>query len=428
METSLLALSPKELARLAALNHLAAGSISQVQAAVHLRISVRQVKRLWRAFRKDGPIAVASRRRGRRSNRAVPLERLRLALELIKARYSDFGPTLASEKLALHHDLQIDHETLRRAMIAAGCWTASKRWRRRHLPRERRPCFGELIQIDGSHHAWFEDRGTRCVLLVAIDDATSTIVALRFEKQETTVGYFSLLRTYIADYGRPLAFYSDRDSIFRQTHPDQREEPTQFARAMQQLDIEIICANTPQAKGRVERANKTLQDRLVKELRLRNIQTITDANAFLEEYRAAHNSRFAKAAQSEANVHRDIGDINLERVLALQHIRTITKRGTISFINRTLVIDERAFVDMKGRRVTVTEFDDSRIEIQHANRQIPFIEILGKPDPAPVVTAKGLEAHHENRIKNPTIPAPNHPWRQYNRTARLRSQGTSLTS
>lgn len=427
MEIPLLALSPKELARLAALNHLAAGSITQSQAATHLRISVRQVKRLWRAFRRDGPGAVASKRRGRRSNRATPAALISAALELVKLRYTDFGPTLASEKLALEHGLEIDHETLRRAMIAAGHWQATKQRRKRHLPRERRPCFGELIQIDGSHHAWFESRGPRCVLLVAIDDATSNIVGLRFEQQETTVGYFALLQAYIERLGKPLAFYSDRDSIFRQTGED-RHELTQFSRAMQQLDIEIICANTPQAKGRVERANKTLQDRLVKELRLKNIQTISAGNAFLEEYRAAHNARFAKAPHSNANAHAEIGDINLERTLSMQYTRITTKRGTISFANRTLAIDEKAFVDMKGRRITVTEFRDGRIELEHGRRPINFVEILSKPDPAPIVTAKGLEAHHQSRTpRTPTIPAPNHPWRQYARTARL-ATGTSVLS
>jgi transposase len=211
----LLTMTQRELNRLVALRHLETRELTQAEVAGQLRISVRQVKRLWRRYRSEGEAGVTSRRRGRPSNNRTDPELLARAVQLYRQHYDDFGPTLASEKLLERHDLRIDHEVLRRGLIAAQMWTPSKRRRKTHPPRDRRPAFGELAQIDGSPHDWFEGRGPRCTLLVDVDDATSQLLALHFARQETTAAYFALVRQHVRSHGVPLAYYSDRDSIFR---------------------------------------------------------------------------------------------------------------------------------------------------------------------------------------------------------------------
>ena len=203
--------------------------------------------------------------------------------DLIRERYHDFGPTLAREKLIELHQITVGKETLRQWMTEAGIWTSRRERKQRiYQPRARRDCLGELVQIDGSHHWWFENRGPKCALLVYIDDATGKLLHLRFAPSENTFDYLQATKTYLEEWGKPIAFYSDKHGVFRSTHASEKDRTTgltQFGRALYELNIDIICANTPQAKGRVERANRTLQDRLVKELRLRGISTLDDANA-----------------------------------------------------------------------------------------------------------------------------------------------------
>ncbi len=215
MRSDLIEMSPKELTRLEGMHALRSGTATQVQIARRLRLSVRQVKRLWRAFGRDREAGLVSKRRGRPGNRRHPAAFLEQAIGLVREHYADFGPTFAGEKLAQRHGVDVNRETLRKAMIAAGLWKPKPRRRAYHPPRERRPRFGELVQIDGSPHAWFEGRGPRCTLLVFIDDATSKLVALRFVKTETTNAYFVLANQYFKQYGFPEAFYSDRFSVFR---------------------------------------------------------------------------------------------------------------------------------------------------------------------------------------------------------------------
>lgn len=264
-------MSSSELARLEAVQALEAGILTLADVADRLCISIRQAKRLRRRYRDGGPTGLISKRRGRPSNNRIDAGLLAAAIELVRERYVDFGPTLASEKLAVD-GVPIKRERLRQAMIAAGIWEPDlKRRREIHPPRERRPQRGELIQGDGSPHAWFEKRGPRCSLLLLIDDATTTIASGFFAPSETTEAYFEIMRHYLRQYGKPFALYVDKHSVFRTTRlttGQDPKQPTQFGRAMHELDIELICANSPQAKGRVERANRTLQDRLVKELRL----------------------------------------------------------------------------------------------------------------------------------------------------------------
>ena len=306
MSRATLTMSHTELERLEVIQRVRERRLRQEEVARMLGLGVRQVQRLCAAYRDQGAAGLVSGKRGRRSNRRLPDELQHRAMELVRARYADFGPTLAAEKLSEFHDLTVSRETLRKWMVEAEIWVPRKQRRRVQQPRRRRPCRGELVQIDGSEHAWFEERGPRCTLIVFIDDATSELMELRFAESESTFAYFEALHAYLGRYGKPVALYSDKASVFRPT----RQQPkgvSQFGRALSELNIDILCANTPAAKGRVERANLTLQDRLVKEMRLRGLSTLEAGNAFLEEYRRAHNTRFAVAAASEHDAHRGRG-------------------------------------------------------------------------------------------------------------------------
>lgn len=413
MERLLVSLSVPELGRLRAVELYIAGKLTQIQAAAELRLGVRQVKRLVRRYRNEGPAGLTSRRRGRPSNRRTDPHLLHEALELIARHYADFGPTFASEKLLERHGIQLDHETLRRAMITAGLWTIDRRRKgKRHPPRARRPRFGELVQLDGSDHPWFEERAPRCTLLVAIDDATSAILALYFLPQETTLGYFHLMQAYVSRYGRPLSLYTDRHSIFRLTAETSNGETlTQFGRAMEELDVELICANSPQAKGRIERVNKTLQDRLVKELRLRNIHTLEEANAYAEIYRAEHNARFARLPESDADAHRPLeSDQDLDRILVARYPRTISANGCVTYENRVLAVDRFALAKVYGRKVEVRITADGTLLIEQHARQLPYTELPKRTRHAPILDRKAVD----RRVPNPKkahAPPPNHPWR-----------------
>lgn len=266
-------MSERELQRVEVLSAVLTGRQTITRAACLLGLSRRQAHRLVKAYRADGASAVCHKARGRRSNRALSDGLRDFALSYVREKYSDFGPTLAAEMLQKHHQITVSRETLRTWMKDAGLWLSRRHRRALHPPRLRREHLGELVQIDGSGHRWFEDRAGPCTLLVFIDDATGRLMQLRFVKSESAFSYFEALDGYLSLHGRPLAFYSDKHAVFRvaKTEAKGGQGTTQFGRALGELGIEILCANSSQAKGRVERANRTLQDRLVKELRLSSI-------------------------------------------------------------------------------------------------------------------------------------------------------------
>jgi len=300
-------MSERDLRRIEVLSDVRAGRRTVAAAAAVLSISERQAYRLLARYDADGGGGLIHKARGRTSNRSRNEGIRKYAVELVKTRYADFGPTLATEVLLDRHQLQIGRETLRRWMMAEGVWLSRKQRRSFHQPRLRRECRGELVQIDGSEHRWFEDRGDRCTLLVFIDDATSSLMQLRFVSGESTGSYFEALQGYLATHGCPVAFYSDKHSVFRINRDAQGGAGmTQFGRALAELNIEIICANSSPAKGRVERANRTLQDRLVKELRLENVCDMDTGNAFLPGFLTRFNERFALHAAKPQNLHRPL--------------------------------------------------------------------------------------------------------------------------
>lgn len=295
----LVTMTDRELYRLGIIQRVFDRALLQRDAADILELSVRQVQRLVRLYRTDGATAFASSRRGRPANNRIDEEIHCKALDLIRCHYSDFGPTLATEKLAERHRIHLSVETVSNWMTADGLWRPHSRRRTRvYQPRDRRDCLGELVQIDGSHHDWFEGRAPKCCLLVFMDDATGRLMHLRFCDSENAFDYMMATRQYIDKHGKPVAFYSDKHAVFRVSGPEsQRTGTTQFGRALRELAIELICANSSQAKGRVERVNKTLQDRLIKEMRLQNISSVTEANQWIEHFMSDFNRRFSRPAK-----------------------------------------------------------------------------------------------------------------------------------
>jgi hypothetical protein len=394
---ALITMSRKELGRLEALVDLDAGRSTAARVARLIGVGERQVFRLLKAYRALGPAGLASRRRGRPSNRRHGDGIREAALAAIRERYADFGPTLAAEKLAEVHDLRLGRETVRRWMAAAGLWVPrAGRAPRVHQPRHRRSCLGELVQVDGCEHRWLEDRGPPCTLLVFVDDATSRLMQLRFVESESTFSYLRAARSYLETHGRPVAFYSDKHTVFRVAGADRDGGETQFGRAMRELNVDVICADSPQAKGRVERAHKTLQDRLVKELRLAGVATVEAANAFLPGFIADYNTRFGKEPHRPEDLHRPLSAAHdLDEIMAVREERTVSTSLTLRY-DKMLILLEPGEVTrpLARQRVTVVNYPDGRFAIRHKGRDLPFrmFDKLRKVEQAAVVENKRLGA------------------------------------
>jgi len=413
-------MSKKELTRLEVIQRLQEKRLRQKQAAEMLGISERHVRRLLSAYCKDGEKGLISKRRGKPSNNQLKPEIKQKAIDLLHSRYQDFGPTLAHEKLCELHGLQLSIESVRKIMIGEEIWQPRKvRDKPVHQLRPRRSCRGELVQIDGSPHAWFEERGPKCSLLVYIDDATGELMELYFAPAETTFSYFAATRRYLARHGRPVAFYSDRHGIFRINVKNDLTGSgmTQFGRALKTLEIEIICANTPQAKGRVERVIETLQDRLVKELRLKGISTIEAANDFVPEYLTVFNRRFAVKPRSNHDAHRQqlFSDQDLNFIFSHQETRTLSKNLTLQY-NKIIyqISTKRPRYALRNAQVTVCENPQGEISILFKGRPLPYSIFRKQSRQAQTVFAKDIDAHL-NEPKPPHKPAQDHPWRQYGR-------------
>jgi hypothetical protein len=339
-----------------------------------------------------------SKKRGKTSNRKLSDGLRRSAIELVASCYSDFGPTLAAEKLASLHGLKVSVETLRRWMVDAELWVPRAQRQRVHQPRHRRACVGELVQIDGCDHEWFEERAPRCTLLVYVDDATSRLMELLFVPSESTFSYFAATRRYLERHGKPVAFYSDKASVFRINTPQPRKTVgmTQFGRALSELNIDILCANTPQAKGRVERAHLTLQDRLVKELRLEGISSVEEANTSVPRFIAFYNERFGKEPLSSQDVHRPVReDEDLARTFSWQEDRKVSKELTLHYRGSQFLIDPSPkTMGLRGRMCRVYADAEGQVEIRRGDRTIPFraFNKLRRITQADIVSNKRLGA------------------------------------
>jgi transposase len=378
--------------RLAAEHHL-----SQQEGAERLGIGVRQFKRLVRAWKHDGAAGLVSRQRGHASpNRLADAQRSRI-MRLLKEKYEDFGPTLAAEKLLELDGITVSRETVRQLQIGARLWKPKRRRVRRVFQtRERRPRRGELVQIDGSPHAWFENRGPRCTLIVFIDDATSRLMALRFVPSETARAYLETLRSYVLTHGRPLAFYSDRHGIFRVNakEAESGDGKTEFGRVVERLGIASIQASTPQAKGRVERSNQTLQDRLVKEMRLRNISTMEAGNAFTASFIAFWNERFAVPPRDKKPAHRPwTGTAEaLDDDLARREERTLSKTLTFSAAGTKYCVKTNGpGTALRGAKVTLYHFVGGGMAVHYKDRVLPVTAYGSYPVPDPTEDDKTID-------------------------------------
>lgn len=369
-------MSERELNRVEVIAQVVRGKLSNASAGNLLDLSVRQISRLVTRYRNEGASGLRHRARGKRPNNQISDAKREYAQLVISEYYSDFGPTLAAEKLEEHHGLKVSRETVRKWMIEAGIWLNKAQRRTLHQPRHRREAYGELIQIDGSDHRWFEERGDPCTLLVFVDDATSKLMQLQFVPSESAFSYFSALEQYLGKHGRPVAFYSDKHSVFKVANTEAKGGAgmTQFGRALSELNIEILCANSSQAKGRVERANRTLQDRLVKELRLAGISDMETGNAFLEGFIERFNARFAKVPARPDNLHRalNVEPDRLADILCWREKRYVTQQLTVSY-NRKMFILEPNDLSKKlpGKYVDTYLFADGGMQLRWQGMVLP---------------------------------------------------------
>ncbi|MFP2516955.1 ISNCY family transposase [Buttiauxella agrestis] len=428
----------KEINRTKILQDVIDRNLRPGQAAEMLGITPRHCSRLISRYRQSGPLGVTNRSRGCLGNRRLPETLTERVLHIIRENYVDFGPTLAREKLEETHGLILGKETVRRLMIKAGIWVPrSKRAPRIQQPRYRRACTGELVQIDGCNHHWFESRAKPCTLLVYVDDATSCLMQLRFVKSESTFTYFVATRSYLEKHGKPMALYSDKASVFRINNKNAvgGDGYTQFGRAMHELNIQVICANTSSAKGRVERAHLTLQDRLVKELRLRGISSMEEANLYAEEFMDDYNRRFAKAPRHDFDVHRPLEpDDDLAEVFTWREPRRVSKSLTVQYDKMLYLIEDNDLSRKAiGKYIEVWHYPDGRKELRLNGSVLPYstYDRLSEIDQGAIVDNKRLgrtlefiklvqEKRDNNRSQ--TVPAGDGPSRRHRKPTEKKSQ------
>lgn len=413
MEGHLL-MSAKERQRLLTIERVMHDEMTLAEAARCLGLSYRQIQRLASRYRAEGDKGLVHKARGQPSSRRKPQEFRASVLNLYRERYSDFGPTLAAETMAERDRIEVNSETLRQWLIQAGLWQARKQRLKHRTWRRRKECFGELVQLDGSVHDWFEDRGPRCFLMSMVDDATGT-AHLQFAEEETTLAAMQVLEGWIIKYGIPAELYSDKKMVYRtQRRPTLMEElsakepKTQFGRACEQLGITLRYAHSPQAKGRVERKHGVCQDRLVKALRLEGICDLVRANAFLPKWLGGFNRQYAKAPQSRADLHRPLPqELSLQSVFCRHEERTIQKDWTVRFDNRWLQIlkDKGHPLPKSGSLVVVENRRDGALCLRYKDQPLAFRELEHRPTRHPAIKARAAPAP-------PRPPKEDHPWRK----------------
>jgi len=387
-------------------------ALSQVQAAELLGLSYRQAKRVWRRYQDEGDAGLVHRLRGKPGLRCKPARlRVQVLARCAEERYADFGPTLMAEELE-KEGLVVDHDTLRRWLLAGGKRTVRRRRQQHRQWRERKPCFGAMVQLDGSHHDWFEGRRGKCVLMVMVDDATNRMRA-RFFEEETTGASYELLESWVRQYGLPGALYVDRDSIYRcegqSSVAEQlagKERQTQFGRAMGQLGVELILANSPQAKGRVERMNGVLQDRLVKALRLAGLGDLESANRFLDEtFLPEFNRRFGRVAASSLDAHRGVPR-NLAEVLSWEVERVVQRDWTVASEGQWYQLDrQHEALSLSGRKVVVRTLRDGQVQLVYRGRKLQWKQLPARP-------ARVQQSKPSQPVRVTKPPRANHPWRR----------------
>ena len=396
-------MSAKERVRLDAMHRVERDEVTVVAAAVLMCISLRQARRLWKRYRSQGAAGLAHRSRGRASNRRLGEGLRERIVKRYQERYADFGPTLACEKLA-EDGMVISPDTLVVLLKERHLWQPRRRRGKHRLRRPRRASFGSMIQMDGSHHDWFEGRSGWCVLMVLIDDASNQTYA-RFYPAETTLAAFDVFGRWVKKHGVPRSVYVDRHSIYRdEDHPD---EPTQFGRAMKELQSELICARSPQAKGRVERRHAVFQDRLVKEMRLRSISDMAQANVLLEKFFLENlNRRYAVKPQRETDLHRVLPpDLNLDEVLCVQERRVVGRDWCVRWQNQWLQIPAKhAGLALAGKKVVVKQLVSRELLVSYQGQNLDYKKLPGRP----------LAVREKPLVINRRAwkPDADHPWKR----------------
>lgn len=417
-----LTMSNREVDRLKVIQNTIDGRFTWPQAAEILSLSIRQVGRLCAKVREEGNRGIIHGLKGRPSNHLLPQWYKDEALALVKRHYPDFGPAFAAEKLFENHSIRVSVNTLRKAMLGEGLYTAKPHKPKHRKWRQRRPCVGMLVQLDGSEHAWFEDRGPKCALLIFIDDATSRILYGRFITVEDTSNLMVCAMAYLKLHGRPVAFYVDKDSIYKvnrqaNTEEELRDETplSQFTRAMGELDVRMIFADSPQAKGRVERGFRTHQDRLVKELRLAGISDMTAGNEYLEKvYIPKHNNKFAVAPARPANAHRALLPAHkLDAILCVKLNRTLANDYTLRYKNKFLQLEAQQEVRIRpGRVVTVEERLDGSLRLKFRGAYLRHKAVEKRPYKGYYATNKSELKAMAKQPKGTSVPGKEHPWRK----------------
>jgi transposase len=412
-------MSIEEIKRLKAVQVAMEKHITQKTAASMLRLSERQVRRLVKVVREQGDKGIIHGLRGRPSHRRLSEEAREKVLSLYQERYPDFGPTFATEKLFECDDIKISDETLRKWLIEAGLWKKRRKRSIHRQWRQRRECFGQMVQMDGSHHDWLEGRGPKLVLMGYIDDATNTVYG-RFYDYEGTLPAMDSFKGYVEKYGLPMSVYLDRHTTYKSSKKDTEwkgvESLSQFERALKELGVEVIHALSPQAKGRIERLFGVLQDRLVKEMRLKGSKTKEEANAFLEEYLPRYNERFKVCPANEADAHVQLpNSIDLDRYLCIKRKRTISNDNTIALDRRLYQLEERG-----GKNVVVEEKLDGSLRMISKGVALKYKEITERPKKE-VVPKTDLRVYNR-----PRKPSKDHPWyRRWQIRNSAPQQGTS---
>jgi hypothetical protein len=418
MREDLITLSKREIERLRIIHRIMGKQMTQVKASELLGITDRQVRNIIDKIRNNGDGAIAHGNRGRVAANKMPAELEARIGGIVKRRYPDFGPKFASEKLEEREEIKVSKEKLRQIMIVKGLWRVRRQRKEVHQWRERKAYYGEMVQMDGSHHDWLEGRGSELVFMGYIDDATNRVFGFFYDYEGVYPAMDSFKR-YISLYGLPKSLYLDKHSTYKTTRQPDTDEllrgkvaETQFERACGELEIEVIHANSPQAKGRIERTFGTLQDRLIKEMRLAGIRTKEEANLFLEWYLPIYNERFSRVAREEGDLHRPLAKhINLREIFCIKGKRTINNGYIVKWRGRVFLI-ENPSIAMRRRKIKVMEHFDGEIAIKFNSRYLKFREIIV---PKPVQILK-LEKPKSESVKKKSkyIPPADHPWRRHN--------------
>ena len=401
-------MSVKELRRVHVIRQTMETKLTQVQAGIVLGLTTRHIRRLIERMEQAGDQGLAHRGRGKPSNRRIPDKVKAMMLKLYEQRYGDFGPTLAAEKLTERHGLTLSDETLRRWLRKRGISHFMRRKRPHRTWRERKTQVGELVQLDGSHHDWFEGRGSRCVLMAYIDDASSRVFA-RFYAYEGTIPALDSFTRYVTRYGIPLAVYADKHTTYHSPAPPTVDEqlagvkPTsQCGRALGELGVELLPAHSPQAKGRVERLFKTFQARVIKEMRLAGVSTLDAANQFLTGYLPIYNQRFAVPPAQPADLHRPCpASRELDRSLCIKTTRGLRRDWTVAHHGQL----DQVRTNVRATHVMVEERVDGTMRITPHGQPLDYHALPARPE-------RVAEPPKAQVPRRPVKPTPAHPWRK----------------